>query len=194
MQQKYTPPQTIIERINELKRIVTDSYENTRYKLIAQALILASGQIKKEFNDQYLYPQNHDIHAKEMIKASEILEKITNDSKMFGGEHLSQNLEQNIEMLKEKFSEDMKLPRGNIYVLTRLLLLKGNRNEIYKKIGETIEKVLFSDYSFSFYKPFRNKLNQIPKDNNIQKKEELIKNQLIIEDRLIRENCLRKLL
>ncbi|MCX6712024.1 MAG: hypothetical protein NT139_03240 [Candidatus Woesearchaeota archaeon] len=194
MQQKYTLPQTIIERINELKRIVTDSYENTRYKLIAQALILASGQIKKEFNDQYLYPQNRDIHAKEMIKASEILEKITNDSKMFGGEHLSQNLEQNIEMLKEKFSEDMKLPRGNIYVLTRLLLLKGSRNEIYKKIGETIEKVLFSDYSFSFYKPFRNKLNQIPKDDNIQKKEELINKQLLIEEKLIREDGLRNLL
>lgn len=192
---EYSKLRTTIECINNLKIILNDSYKDVRQRVIAQALILASGKAKKEFNDQYLFQQNKEIHAQEMAGLSLILEEIINRFKISGAiKHPTEELEDRINALQLP-SKDSKLPRGNIYVLTLLILSKmKDRSEAYKKIGETIEKILFSDYSLSFYKPFRNKLNQIPKDDNIQKKGELIKKQLLIEERLIRENGLRKLL
>jgi len=202
---EYSKLRTTIECINNLKVILNDSYKDVRQKVIAQALILASGKAKKEFNDQYLFQQNKEIHAQEMAGLSIILEEMINKSKMSGTlKHPTEELEDRINSLNLP-SKISKLPKGNIYVLTRLILSKlTDKNETYRKIGEIIEKTLFSEHSLSFYKPFRETINRFPKDNhkkiklhiktmNDKKKEELIKKQLLKEEELIRD-ALRNLL
>jgi hypothetical protein len=203
--EEYSRIKTIIERIEDLK-IVKNLDEKTRQRLIAQALVLASGIIKKQFNYKYLTSQDSEIYTREMLEISNILEAIANDVKgtTWGFEGVSKQLEMRIELLKDSYSKNTKLPTGKIYGLTRLILLKNNenKNEKYRKIGESIEKMLYGPYNNSFYRPFRNKLNQIPtnnkkvrksKDKDNQKRGELKKQQLLVEERFIRDS-LRKLL